>query len=106
MSERGNRLQSSVLTFGPVGRVVCTLVIVGVLAWFVLYGGLFGMAAAVIWCGWVLPRALRDTWRRAALPATDLTRLRDETARQLADEQRPLRSHALFDPDASPPKRW
>ena len=94
------------LTFGPIGRVVCTLFLVGVLAWFVVYGGLFGIAGAVIWCGWVLPRALRDTWRRAALPSTELTRLRDQTVRQLAEQQRSRPTHPVFDAEATRPTRW
>lgn len=81
--EQGNRRQSSVVTFGPVGRVLTTAVLVAVLAWFVLFAGAFGLVGAVVWAGWVLPRALRDTWRRAPLPSTDLTRLRDQTRREL-----------------------
>ena len=106
MSESGSRLQSSVLTFGPVGRIVCTICLLGVLAWFLLYGGLFGFAGAIIWIGWILPRALRDIWRRAALPSTDLTRLRDRTARELAEPPRPERSHPVFEKDTGPPPRW
>ena len=106
MSERGGRLQSSVLTFGPVGRVVCTLVVLGIPVWSALAGGLFGLVGAAVWLCAVAPRALRDTWRPAALPATDLTRLRDEAARQRAAEQEPVRNHLLFDPDGEPPTRW
>jgi hypothetical protein len=76
--ERGNRRQRSVTTFGPVGRLLATGAVLLVLAWFLLFGGFFGVAGAVIWVGWVMPRALRDVWRRAELPSTDLTRLRDE----------------------------
>ena len=106
MSEAGNRWQRSVLTFGPVGRVVCTLFLMGVLAWFLLYGGLFGIAGAVVWIGWVLPRALRDTWRRAALPPTELTLLRDETARRNAEQARQRPTHPAFDEEATRPTRW
>lgn len=106
VSERGGRWQSSDLTFGPVGRVVCTLLLLAVPLWFLQYGGLFGIVGAVVWCGWVLPRAWRDVWRRAALPATDLTVLRDETRRRLAEEQRERPPHPAFDQDAPPPPRW
>jgi hypothetical protein len=106
LSERGNRLQGSVLTFGPVGRILCTVGVLAVLAWFLVFGGLFGVVGAVVWSGWVLPRALRDTWRRAALPSTDLTRCRDEAARQLAEQQRPRTSNPAFDPEAPRPTRW
>ncbi|HUR15273.1 MAG TPA: hypothetical protein VM097_12360 [Mycobacteriales bacterium] len=106
MSEPGSRLQASVLTFGPVGRVITTLVLLAVPAWFLLYGGLFGLVGVVTWVGWVLPRALRDTWRRAALPSTELTRLRDEAARQAQDERRARADHPAFDQDQPPPSRW
>jgi hypothetical protein len=106
VSEPGSRLRASVVTFGPVGRIVCTVFLLAVLGWFVLYGGLFGVAGAVVWCGWVLPRALRDTWQPAQLPATDLTRLRDATAREVAEREQPQQSHAAFDPETRPPTRW
>jgi hypothetical protein len=106
VSQRGRRLQSSVLTFGPLGRVVCTAVLFGVLAWFVLYAGLFGIAGAVIWLGWIVPRALRDIWRPAALPPTDLSRLRETAARELAERQRPREAHSAFDEERRHPTRW
>ncbi|MDX6266496.1 MAG: hypothetical protein QOD70_1236 [Frankiales bacterium] len=97
--EQGNRRQSSVVTFGPVGRVLTTGVLFGVLAWF-LQAGLFGLVGAFVWGGWIMPRALRDTWRRAPLPSTELTRLRDQTRRELSP---PSETHLLFrdKPDAS-----
>ena len=106
MSERGNRRQSSVLTFGPIGRLVCTALLFAVLAWFVVYAGMFGLVGAVLWIGLVMPRALRDIWRPAALPETDLTRLRERTARELTHRDRPQESHSAFDPDVERPKRW
>lgn len=106
MSERGTRFERSVLTFGPVGRVLLTLGLVAVLAWFVLFAGLFGLVGAVVWIGWVMPMALRDIWRPAALPATDLTRLRDEVAHELEQQQRPRADHPAFDQDRPPPSRW
>jgi hypothetical protein len=106
MSERGTRLQVSVVTFGPVGRVVATAVVLAVLAWFVMFDGIFGVVGAVIWIGWVMRPALRDIWRRAELPATDLTRLRDTTTRELEQQQRPSGSHPAFDQESDHPKRW
>jgi hypothetical protein len=106
VTERGSRLQSSVVTFGPAGRLACTVVIVGAPACFLLYGGLFGVVGAVVWTGWVLPRAMKDTWRRAALPSTELTRLRDQTAREGAARQIPPVAHPAFDPYAPRPTRW
>lgn len=106
MSEPGSRFQSSVLTFGPIGRVVVTLVLLAVLAWFLLYGGLFGVVGALVWGGRVMPLALRDVWRRAALPSTDLTRLRDEAAREAENQRRVRADHPVFDGEQPPPARW
>jgi hypothetical protein len=105
LSQAGSRWQRSVSTFGPVGRVTCTLILIGVVALFLFYAGPMGFAGAAVWCGWVLPRGLRDTWRRAALPSSDLTRLRDDTARQLAEQARPGGTHPVFD-ETMPPSRW
>lgn len=104
MSVRGNRFQSSVLTFGPVGRLVATVAVLAVLYWFVMVAGMFGLVGAVVWIGWVMPKALRDIWRPAALPATDLTRLRDAAIREHAPG--PSEAHPLFDADQPPPPRW
>ena len=80
-------------TFGPVGRVVATAVLLAVLAWFLVDGGVFGVVGAVVWAGWVLPRGLRDVWRKAELPETDLTRLREESRRPPPPEKQ---THLLF----------
>ena len=106
MAERGTRWQSSVLTFGPVGRIVASTLITLVLAWFLYYGGLWGIPGVVIWGGYFMPRALRDIWRPAALPSTDLTRLRDEAAPEAELKNRPEQTHIAFDPDQPPPTRW
>lgn len=106
VSEPGSRFESSVLTFGPLGRVACTFVLLAVLGWLVLYGGLFGLAGAVIWVGWVMPLALRDIWRRAALPETDLTRLRKQSAVEARERMRTREDHPALDPEAKPPGRW
>jgi len=95
-----------VLTFGPVGRVVVTGALFAVLAWFLLLAGVYGLVGAVIWATLVMPRALRDTWRPAALPATDLTRLRDEAAREAENQRRERPDHPVFDPEQPPPTRW
>ncbi len=77
-----------------------------VLLWFLLYAGLWGWPGLVIWGGYFMPRALRDIWRPAALPATDLTLLRDQAAREAEAARRPKRTHPAFDPDQVPPARW
>lgn len=94
------------LTFGPIGRLVATAAVGGVLLWFLLYAGLWGWPGLIIWGCFLMPRALRDIWRPAALPATDLTLLRDEAARAAELARRPERTHAAFDPDQPPPTRW
>lgn len=94
------------LTFGLAGRLACTFLLLAVPVGFVLYAGPLGLAAALIWTGWLLPRALRDTWRRAALPSTELTRLRENTARELAEPPRVAGSHPVFDPERRFPTRW
>ena len=106
MSERGSRLECSVLTFGLRGRLLCTVLLLGVPVWFLLYAGLFGLMGAMVWTGWVLPRALRDVWRPAALPSSDLTRLREGAAREAAQRQVPTGSHPVFNRDSRFPTRW
>ena len=91
------------MTFGPVGRVVATTMLFAVAAWFLFFGGLFGIAGLVVWCGTIMPRALRDLWRRAPEVATDLTRLRDESRRQAQVREA---EHPLFGKDPEPPARW
>ncbi len=77
MVERGTRFERSVLTFGVGGRLAVSAVVLIPVLWGVSLG-LVGLAGAFLWGIFVLPRALRDVWRPAALPATDLTRLRDQ----------------------------
>lgn len=103
MSNHGTRWQSSVVTFGPVGRVAWTLALLAVLVWFVLYTGPFAIVGLVVWLGWVLPWAVRDLWRRAPLPETELSRLRDETARAAREPEKA--PHPVFT-DERPPPRW
>ena len=92
------------LTFGLGGRLVCTALLLAVPVGFVLYAGPFGLMGALVWTGWLLPRALRDTWRRAALPSTELTRLQAAAARELP--QRVAGPHPVFDPERRFPTRW
>ena len=106
MAERGSRWESSVVTFGPLGRLVATALVGGVLWWLLFATGMWGLPGVVIWGGYFMPRALRDIWRPAALPATDLTLLRDQAAREAELARRPERTHGAFDPDQPPPTRW
>ena len=91
------------MTFGPVGRVLCTVVLLGVPLWLAVLGGVTGLVGAVVWCGWVAPRGLRDTWRRAPLPATDLTRLEEQSRRAAAPPPGP---HPVVGEQPEAPRRW
>lgn len=106
MAERGTRFQRSVVTFGPVGRVVATVLAVAPLWWLVFGAGVLGIVGAAMWLFFVLPRALADIWRPALLPTTDLTRLRDAAHREAE-----LQRGAGLGPDGvvprpDPPRRW
>ena len=124
MSVRGSRRQKSVVTFGPVGRVLWTLGGVGALYVFlaplvrILRGGLvnaglaalpvlFFAVAGVILLVWVGPRFFRDVWRPASLTGDELTDLRDRTRRESE-----LREHTPAPLDVEPlsrrtaPPRW
>jgi hypothetical protein len=59
-----HRYRATEITYGPVGRVVATLVVLGIL-WLCWQMGLFGLVAIVILASSGLVRqAFRDIWRR------------------------------------------
>lgn len=59
----GRRYGRDSTHFGPVGRVVCTLILVVIpLAVFVLGGFPYGWAFAALWALSILPWGLRDLW--------------------------------------------
>ena len=60
---RVGRLSHSEITFGVVGRTLCTIIMLLPIVWMIstLYFGLLGLAAYVFG---LLPWALRDIWRR------------------------------------------
>ncbi len=105
VSTLGNRWEQSVVTFGPFGRVVATLALLFPPVWLLWLAGPLGIFGAVIWCGGVLRPGLRDVWRRAPLPETDLTRLEAQAAREAREAEREPRTHRAFDGDP-PPTRW
>lgn len=99
MAVRGSRREKSVYTFGPVGRLLWTLVGLAVLYLLLsplvrlIRGGLinasigaivplFLAVAGVILLVWVWPRFMRDVWRPASLAGDELTELRDQTRRE------------------------
>jgi hypothetical protein len=124
MGVRGSRREKSVVTFGPVGRVLWTLGGLTVLYLLLspmvrlLRGGLtnagigaitpvFLAVAGVILLIWVWPRYIRDIWRPASLAGDEQTELQDEMRRESE-----LRKRAETQSDAEPlwkrtaPPRW
>lgn len=61
---RGSRLRRSELTFGPIGRVVMSVLVLLPLV-FLLDSLPYGAVGAVMWSFIVLPLCYRDIWRRA-----------------------------------------
>lgn len=61
---RHSRWAASSVTFGPVGRLIATALVLVPLWWSVYYAGPFGIVGLVVWGGVLLPMALRDIWRR------------------------------------------
>jgi len=64
---RYSRTRSSPTTFGPVGRVIATVVIVGPAVVMALLPGMAGVAGAAMWTVLIVPWGLRDVWRRGRL---------------------------------------
>jgi hypothetical protein len=63
-TRRRSRFAATVGSFGPVGRVAVTLLLL-VPVWWWATTGPFGVIGIPVWVLFVLPRALRDVWRRA-----------------------------------------
>lgn len=61
-----SRWLRSEVTFGPVGRVVWTIVLVAPIL-FALFYSVFFIVAAAIWA-FILPMGLRDIWRKVKNP--------------------------------------
>lgn len=98
MAIRGSRLEKSVYTFGPLGRVLWTLggltvlylllsPIVRLLRAGLINAGLgavvslFLAVAGLILLVWIFPRFIRDVSQPASLAGNELTELRDEMRR-------------------------
>ena len=67
---RKTRWAKTPTTFGPAGRVACTVVVLAVLA-LLIVGGLvdtFAWGGAAIWAGVIMPWALRDIWQVGHVP--------------------------------------
>jgi len=67
------RWKKTATTFGPLGRIACTVALVVPFIVFVLLGVFTGglvLAAPVIWGFVIMPWGLRDTWRAGSVPAS------------------------------------
>jgi hypothetical protein len=59
-----SRFRKGTTTFGPVGRISWTLVIVVLPVFVFVFGGIAGILFVAAWCGVVAPMALRDIWKK------------------------------------------
>ena len=70
-----SRWRGSATTFGPVGRVVASLLLLLPL-WFFWEEQLFAWQGIVIWGVFLMPWALRDIWRRTPIRGAERSRAR------------------------------
>jgi hypothetical protein len=78
-TRRRTRWQKTAVTFGPVGRLLWTLVAALPLAGFLFglighpgpKGGVFWVLALAVWALLILPWVLRDIWKAVWLPVED-----------------------------------
>jgi len=102
---RKSRFAASEITFGPVGRIVATLVVVGVVWWLNTALGIFGIVFAAAYMREFLPAALKDIWRPVRRRPTEQDAIRARFEQMRLAEQPPT-------PPASPiaerdvPTRW
>ena len=77
-----SRWRKGTTTFGPVGRVSWTVVVVALPVFVLAFGGIGGLVFCAVWCGVIAPMALRDIWKkdwiyvsgsRQGVPAPSLT---------------------------------
>ena len=101
---RRSRWTSSAVTFGPVGRLVASVLLLVPLAWMVLYDGFFAIVSVPIWLFVILPWGLRDIWRAVRLPASEADEIR---ARIAADgASRPETDGSDDIARRASPRRW
>ncbi|HEU5033891.1 MAG TPA: hypothetical protein VFT62_03930 [Mycobacteriales bacterium] len=124
MAVRGTRLEKSVYTFGPVGRILWTLGGLAVLFLLlapivrILRGGLinaglgalvplFLAVAGAILLIWIFPRYIRDVWQPASVAGDELTELRDQMRREAELQNRiPPESDGANISQRTAPPRW
>jgi len=93
----------SEVTFGPLGRIVVSLLMLIPLWWFFTYAGIFGLIGIPIWLVKVLPWALRDIWRPVQLPGNDTDRISAQHALLRQSEAEPDTPSIA---ERSSPGRW
>jgi len=93
------------VTFGPLGRIVATILVVGVLWWLNAALGIFGVVIMAIYVREFLPSALKDIWRPVRLPPdeSDVIRARFEAMR--LEEQPPAPPESPI-AERPAPQRW
>lgn len=101
--QRRSRWARSEVTFGPVGRIVTTLLLLVPLWWFFSYAGIFGIVGVVIWLTKVLPWGLRDIWRPVKVPANDADMIR--ARHDLLQQSEAAPPHGSINEQATP-SRW
>ena len=101
--QRRSRWAGSEITFGPVGRIVMSLLMLVPAWWFLNYAGIFGVVGIVIWLVKVLPWALRDIWRPVKVPATDSDMIRAK--HQLLQQTEAAPPNGSVNGTGAPP-RW
>jgi hypothetical protein len=97
-----SRWAKSPTTFGPVGRIVATVLVCLPVWWFLFYTGGFGMVGLLLWVLVVLPWALRDIWRRVPTVPLDPLGVGQGFPRESATEVDPSNSIA----NRTPTARW
>ena len=89
------------MTFGPVGRIVVSFLMLVPLLWAMNYDGVFAIIVVPIWIIKVLPWAFRDIWAPVRVKPTD----RDLLEARYADLTRePTESEPIATRQA--PSRW
>ena len=107
MSARGRRSRwaSSEVTFGPVGRIVATLIVVGVVWWLNQMLGIFFLAFGGAYMTQFLPEALRDIWRPVRMPPTEQDVIRARAEAMRLEEQPPTPPESPI-AERDVPTRW
>ncbi|HET6818382.1 MAG TPA: hypothetical protein VFH66_14235 [Mycobacteriales bacterium] len=103
---RGQRSRwvASEVTFGPVGRIIATAVVLGVVCWINNVLGIFGMVFLAIYASQVLPTALRDIWQPVRLPPTEQDVIRAQADAMRRAEEPPTSDSPIATRQA--PTRW